>query len=115
MRTACYELFIRAGGTLKPFRLVGLVFGPDADFYVASVGSSETLRYNGTTGSFLEAFLRKDLGGITRRRTITWKVKTLVWHQPGGNPAKSRTLTTGIYPPATTGGTATRLVRADHD
>ena len=45
----------------------GLLFGRDSDLYVTSFGSNQVLRYNGTTGDFIEVFITagNGLGGAT--------------------------------------------------
>ncbi len=35
----------------------GLAFGPDGNLYVASAGNDSVLRYNGTNGNFIDAFI----------------------------------------------------------
>ncbi len=35
----------------------GLAFGPDGNLYVASAGNDAVLRYNGTNGAFIDAFI----------------------------------------------------------
>lgn len=42
------------GGSLK--RPYGIAFGPDNNLYVSSFRSDQILRYNGTTGDFLDVF-----------------------------------------------------------
>jgi hypothetical protein len=34
-----------------------LTFGPDNNFYIGSFATSNVLRYNGTTGEFINAFV----------------------------------------------------------
>jgi hypothetical protein len=43
---------------------MGVGFGPDGNFYVASAGTGQILRYNGTTGAFLGAFVTAGSGGL---------------------------------------------------
>ncbi len=40
----------------------GLAFGPDGNLYVASAGNDAVLRYNGTNGSFIDAFIPSSNG-----------------------------------------------------
>jgi gluconolactonase len=40
----------------------GMAFGPDGNLYVASAGNDAVLRYHGTNGSFLDAFIPSDNG-----------------------------------------------------
>lgn len=42
----------------------GLIFGPDGDLYVSSRFTDAILRYDGTTGEFLEAFVPPGSGGL---------------------------------------------------
>jgi len=45
-----------------------LLFGPDGNLYVGSFGSGDVLRYNGTSGAFIDTFVKagsSDLGGPT--------------------------------------------------
>jgi gluconolactonase len=42
----------------------GLAFGPDGNLYVASAGSDAVLRYNGTNGAFIDAFVASGSGGL---------------------------------------------------
>lgn len=41
-----------------------LRFGPDENLYVVSPGSNEVLRYDGSTGDFIDAFVTAGSGGI---------------------------------------------------
>ncbi len=43
---------------------IGLVFGPDGNLYVSSANTDEVLRYNGTTGAFIDAFVSAGSGGL---------------------------------------------------
>lgn len=40
----------------------GMAFGPDGNLYVASAGNDAVLRYHGTNGSFIDAFIPADNG-----------------------------------------------------
>jgi len=50
-----------SGGLLGP---MGIGFGPDSNFYVASSGTNQILRYNGATGAFIDAFVASGSGGL---------------------------------------------------
>ncbi|MCP4783031.1 MAG: protein kinase [Fuerstiella sp.] len=41
-----------------------LSFGPDGNLYVASINTDSILRYNGTTGAFLDTFVPTGSGGL---------------------------------------------------
>src|SRR5262249_37645274 len=42
-----------SGGLNQP---IGEAFGPDGNFYVCSYGTNQILRYDGTTGAFIDVF-----------------------------------------------------------
>lgn len=42
------------------------MFGPDDNLYVTSANTDEILRYNGTTGAFIDAFVTAGAGGLDR-------------------------------------------------
>jgi len=42
----------------------GMAFGPDGNLYVASSGSHEVIRYDGTTGAFIDVFVSSRSGGL---------------------------------------------------
>src|SRR5262249_16969736 len=48
-------VFIAPGNNLVQPR--GMAFGPDGNLYVVSDGSDRILRYNGTTGAFIDTFI----------------------------------------------------------
>lgn len=52
----------QSGGLLSP---MGVGFGPDGVFYIASAGTNEILRYDGATGAFLDAYVTAGSGGLT--------------------------------------------------
>jgi serralysin len=45
------------GGLFRPY---GIAFGPDGNLYVSSFRSDQILRYNGTTGAFIDVFAQGD-------------------------------------------------------
>ena len=47
-------------------------FGPDGNLYVASVGTGQILRYNGTTGQFMDVFVPKGSGGLQRPGSLVF-------------------------------------------
>ncbi len=49
-----------SGGLDQP---IGLVFGPDGNLYVTSAVTDNVLRYNGTTGAFIDTFASGGLNG----------------------------------------------------
>jgi sugar lactone lactonase YvrE len=51
---------VGSGGLSSPF---GLTLGPDGNVYVASNGGA-VLRYNGTTGAFMNTFVSQGSGGL---------------------------------------------------
>jgi hypothetical protein len=64
-----------SGGLSHP---VGMVFGPDGqgdgklDLYVSSAGTNSILRYDGTTGAFLGAFVPSGSGGLNHPRYLVF-------------------------------------------
>lgn len=49
------------GGLLGP---TAAIFGPDGNLYVASFDNDQVLRYNGTTGAFIDVFVTAASGGL---------------------------------------------------
>jgi hypothetical protein len=47
-------MFFASGGGLD--QPEGLVFGPSGNLFVSSGGTDNVLRYNGTTGAFIDVF-----------------------------------------------------------
>lgn len=56
-----------SGGLSDPEELV---FGPDGNLYVASADTSQVLRYNGTTGAFIDVFASGN--GLSNVRGLTF-------------------------------------------
>lgn len=62
-----------AGGLSWPY---GVAYGPDGNLYVTSApaGGDEVLRYDGTNGDFIDAFVSaEDNGGLTLPRGLLFK------------------------------------------
>ena len=59
-----YSVFVTlgSGGLDDP---EGLTFGPDGNLYVASTATDEILRYNGSTGAFMDVFVSAGSGGLS--------------------------------------------------
>ena len=55
-------VFAAPGNGLNGLR--GLAFGPDGNLYAVSRGTSSVLRYDGTTGAFIDAFVPSGGGGL---------------------------------------------------
>lgn len=50
----------------------GVTFGPDGNLYVAGGDTSSVLRYNPTTGAFINAFVSPGSGGLTGARGVVF-------------------------------------------
>jgi hypothetical protein len=50
----------------------GLLFGPDANLYVASIQTNSVIRFDGTTGDYIDDFIASGSGGLARPRDITF-------------------------------------------
>jgi hypothetical protein len=55
------KTFAQGGGLSVPF---GMAYGPDGNLYVASLGNSSILEYNGSTGAFISKFISQGVGGL---------------------------------------------------
>src|SRR5262249_10548840 len=58
-----------SGGLVDPN---GLLFGGDGNLYVAGFVSNNVLRYDGTTGAFVDTFVPPFGGGLTRPTHMTF-------------------------------------------
>ena len=50
----------------------GIVFGPDHNLYVANGDGSDVVRFNGTTGAFIDNFVSAGSGGLANARGVTF-------------------------------------------
>jgi hypothetical protein len=58
-----------SGGLSKPS---GMALGPDGNLYVASSATNQILRFNGTTGTFMNVFVAAGAGGLQNPSGITF-------------------------------------------
>jgi hypothetical protein len=84
---------------------IGLTFGPDGNLYVSSNSTNRVLRYNGTTGAFIDTFIsRPNLGptGLLFRTENTFK-NIAIWPNHGGNAGQvsAQLIYKGLQPGAT--------------
>jgi hypothetical protein len=52
---------------------VAVVFGPDGNLYVSGTGSDNVVRYNGTSGEFIDVFIPAGSGGLNGHSYILFK------------------------------------------
>jgi DNA-binding beta-propeller fold protein YncE len=64
-------VFVDSGNGLDTPR--GLAFGPDGNFYVASEGSDSVLRYDGTTGAFIDTFIPPSAGNLHQPEKLIFR------------------------------------------
>src|SRR5207237_1444786 len=74
-RTGAFiDHFVRpgSGGLKKPSQFA---WGPDGNLYVGSEDTNQVLRYDGTTGAFIDVFVdgnRPDGGGLKKPSGLAW-------------------------------------------
>src|SRR6185503_4211805 len=74
------------------------VFGPDGKLYVNSHLSNAILRFDGTTGAFLDEFIPSDLGGLNGPLGLAFQPNgDLLVSSNGTDQIKRYQGTTGAY------------------
>lgn len=58
-----------SGGLSGP---VGIILGPDGNLYVSSRSNDSVLRYNSTTGNFIDTFIPAGYGGVSSPRGLVF-------------------------------------------
>jgi DNA-binding beta-propeller fold protein YncE len=76
-------VFVQSGHGLNMPR--GLAFGPDGNFYVASSGSDSVLRYDGTTGAFIDTFIGPDAGKLHQPERLIFRGDGFLYVSTFGN------------------------------
>lgn len=76
---------------------LGVVFGPDGHLYVPSFESGDVLRYNGTTGAFMDKFIPSGSGGMSQPRQMLWKDGKIYVSSDNGNKVVRYNATTGAF------------------
>ena len=73
---------LTGGGLSDP---EGLVFGPDSNIYVANVGGNDIVRFNGTTGAFMDIFVSAGSGGLEGPRDLAFDADGNIYVTSTGN------------------------------
>lgn len=76
---------------------LGATFGPDGNLYVPSFNSGDVLRYNGTTGAFIDKFIAVGSGGLTQPRQIIWREGKVYVTSDNGNKVLRYDSNTGAF------------------
>ena len=96
-------------------RPYGFQFGPDNNLYVCSGLTDEVLRYNGTTGAFMGAFVSAGSGGLSVPCSLTFApdgdLYVVSW---GTHQLKRYNGTTGAYIRTLDPGNRSGLYLLDH-
>ena len=59
-----------AGGIIQPR---GISYGPDGNLYISSSQTDSILRYDGTTGAFIDEFVPTGTGGLDNPRSLEFR------------------------------------------
>lgn len=76
---------------------LGTVFGPDGNLYVPSFYSGDVLRYNATTGAFIDKFIAAGSGGMSQPRQMIWRDGKVYVSSDNGNKVNRYDGTTGAF------------------
>jgi len=76
---------------------LGATFGPDGNLYVPSFYSGDVLRYNGTTGAFMDKFIAAGSGGMSQPRQILWRDGKVYVTSDNGNSVLRYNASTGAF------------------
>jgi|GEM_PF-5055836 len=63
------DIFVRDG---RPSQARNMLFGPDGNVYISSISTHQVLRYDGTTGQFLDSFVLSYSGGLESPRGMVF-------------------------------------------